>query len=119
MASTLLQAGIGPGDAVSISAAMSIEYAAVFLGALRAGVLVVPLATGSAPSSLARMVADVSTRLVFTDAACIDVVGLLDPGNSSDAVLGIALEGSSVDQTLHAWLMSLGTKPKPVIAGPE
>ena len=69
MASTLLQAGIGPGDAVSIGAAMSIKYAAVFLGALRAGVRVAPLATGLAPSSLARMVADVSARLAFTDAA--------------------------------------------------
>ena len=36
----------------------SVDYAAVFLGALRAGVVVAPLAPGSTPASLARMIDD-------------------------------------------------------------
>ena len=115
VASTLQRDGMVPGDAIAICATMSIEYAAVFLGALRAGVVVAPLAPGSAPSSLARMVADASARLVFTDAACIDVVGSAD---SSGTAPRIALDSSAAGQALHAWLLPPGTKPKPVAVEP-
>ena len=107
-----------PATAIAICATMSIEYAAVFLGALRAGVVVAPLAPGSAPSSLARMVADASARLVFTDAACIDVVGPVDPNSPSGAVPRIALDGSTAGQALNAWLLQPGAKPKPVAVEP-
>ena len=40
----------------------------VFLGALRAGVVVAPLAPGSTPASLARMLADAQARRLFVDA---------------------------------------------------
>ena len=115
VASTLQQAGVSPGDAIAICATMSIEYAAVFLGALRAGVVVAPLAPGSARSSLARMVADASARLVFTDAACIDVVGRSD---SACSVPRIALDGSTAGQALRAWLLPPGTTPEPVTVEP-
>ncbi|OYU44699.1 MAG: 4-coumarate--CoA ligase [Burkholderiales bacterium PBB4] len=115
VASTLQQAGKGPGDAIVICASMSIEYAAVFLGALRAGVVVAPLAPGSAPSSLARMVADAGARLVFTDASCIEVVG---PDGSGGAVPRIALDGSTAGLALHAWLLPPGTTPTPVAVEP-
>ncbi len=118
VAHTLQQAGISPGDAIAICATMSIEYAAVFLGALRAGVLVAPLAPGSAPSSLARMVADASARLVFTDAACIAVVGPADSRNPGDEAPRIALDGSTAGQALNTWLLPTGTRPKPVTVEP-
>ena len=118
VASTLQREGIGAGDSIAICATMSIEYAAVFLGTLRAGLVVAPLAPGSAPSSLARMVADASARLVFTDAASIDVVGLADPNSPSGTVPRIALDGSTAGQALHAWLLPPGTKPKPVAVEP-
>lgn len=41
--------GLAPGDTIAICATASIEYAAVFLGALRAVVAVAPLAPGSTP----------------------------------------------------------------------
>ncbi|HXF17844.1 MAG TPA: AMP-binding protein, partial [Burkholderiales bacterium] len=40
VAATLQRAGLGPGRTIAICAAMSIEYAAVFIGALRAGIAV-------------------------------------------------------------------------------
>lgn len=43
---TLQRDGIGQGDAIAICATTSIEYSTVFLGALRAGVVVVPRAPG-------------------------------------------------------------------------
>lgn len=118
IAGSLQRDGLQPGDAIAICATMSIEYAAVFLGALRAGVVVAPLAPGSAPSSLARMVADASARLVFTDAACIDVVGPADQSNPGGAVPRIALDGSSAGQSLHNWLLPPGTAPRPVAVEP-
>ncbi|MBV8766883.1 MAG: AMP-binding protein, partial [Hyphomicrobiales bacterium] len=52
VAAALQRDGVGAGEAIAISAGTSIEYAAVFLGALRAGVAVSPLAPSSTPASL-------------------------------------------------------------------
>ena len=70
VAIALQQGGVQTGDAIAICANTSVEYAAVFLGALRAGVVVAPLSPGSTAQSLARMVDDAQAKLVFTDAAC-------------------------------------------------
>lgn len=65
----LTSAGVRPGEAIAICAATSIEYATVFLGAVRAGVAVAPLAPSATDDSLARMVSDCSAKLVFVDAS--------------------------------------------------
>ena len=57
VAAALQRDGLGPGAVIAICAANSIEYASVFLGALRAGVAVAPLAPSSTAASLAMMVA--------------------------------------------------------------
>ena len=44
VACALQRDGVRPGEAIAICAASSVDYAAVFLGALRAGVVVAPLA---------------------------------------------------------------------------
>ena len=68
VAAALQRDGAAPGDAIAICAATSIEYVVAFLGALRAGVAVAPLAPGSTPAQLAAMVADAGARQVFLDA---------------------------------------------------
>ena len=68
VAGALAAHGLTQGDAIAICAASSVDYACVFLGALRAGVVVAPLAPSSTAQSLGRMVADAQARLVFTDA---------------------------------------------------
>jgi acyl-CoA synthetase (AMP-forming)/AMP-acid ligase II len=75
VASALQRAGLNAHDSIAICASSSIAYAAVFLGALRAGVVVAPLAPSSTASSLARMVQDAGARIVFTDASCATLVG--------------------------------------------
>ena len=55
VAAALQRDGLGIGDTLAICAASSVAYAVVFLGALRAGVAVAPLAPGSTPASLRRM----------------------------------------------------------------
>src|SRR6476659_7764703 len=68
VAASLQRDGLQPRDAIAICAGTSIEYAALFLGALRAGVAVAPLAPSSTADSLAVMIADCGARLLFTDA---------------------------------------------------
>ena len=99
----LVRTGVRPGEAIAICAATSIEYAVVFLGAVRAGVAVAPLAPSSGEESLARMVADCGAKLVFVDATTAQAVtkgGALAPqialdGAAFTAFLGA--EGASFD----------------------
>ena len=69
VAAALQRDGLQVGDVLAICAATSIEYALVFLGGLRAGVAVAPLAPSSTAESLIGMVADAGARLFFVDAA--------------------------------------------------
>jgi acyl-CoA synthetase (AMP-forming)/AMP-acid ligase II len=115
IACALQRDGLVSGDAIAICASASVEYAALFLGALRAGVVVAPLAPGSTPQSLAGMLADSSARLVFMDAASAATVG--------DAGLGqvprVSLDESSVGQPWSAWLAPKGARPQPVAIEPS
>ncbi|HSN34124.1 MAG TPA: AMP-binding protein, partial [Ideonella sp.] len=58
VAAALQRDGARPGDVVAICAAASPRYAALFLGALRAGVVVAPLAPSVTPAQFAAMVGD-------------------------------------------------------------
>ncbi|MBL8361741.1 MAG: acyl--CoA ligase [Rubrivivax sp.] len=101
--------GLGPGDAVAICAPTSVAYAVVFLGALRAGLSVAPLAPGSTAASLQRMAADADARLLYT-AEGIDLGG--------GGPTRIALDGSSAGRPLADWLGGAGA-PEPVAIAPE
>ena len=113
-ACALQREGLKPGDSIAICASMSIAYAAVFLGALRAGVVVAPLAQGSTAASLARMIQDAGAKLLFTDAA---VAASLEPAHAS-AVPRITLDQSSAGSPLADWLSEPGAEPVPVLIAP-
>lgn len=110
VAATLQRDGLKAGDAIAICATMTAPYAAVFLGALRAGVVVAPLAPGSTPASLARMQQDADARLLFVDASTADAIGPADPGGPRRIRL---------DADLDTWLMPPGSKPAPVTPEPS
>src|SRR5512147_616987 len=59
VAATLQREGLAPGACVAICASTSLDYACVFLGALRAGVAVAPVAPTSPPDSIPTRAADV------------------------------------------------------------
>ena len=105
IAARLQREGLGRGTAIAICAAPSLEYAAVFLGALRAGVAVAPLAPSSTPESLAAMAGDADARLFFADA---EVVALLAPVRSTIAAPFVTLDGSTSANPFADWL---GTEP--------
>jgi len=115
IAATLQKGGLQPGDAIAICASSSVNYAAVFLGALRAGVAVAPLAPGSTPASLARMIEDADARVLFTDASATEVVGPAKEGG----IPRVALDGSAAGQSLESWLAPVGAQPSAVDTQPS
>ena len=78
VAAALQREGLAPRDAIAICATTSIEYAAVYMGALRAGVVVAPLAPSCTAEELAGMAAD----------AGVPTVGESLPGYSSRGWFG-------------------------------
>ena len=108
--------GMQPRDAIAICASTSIAYAAVFLGALRAGVAVAPLAPSSSPESLATMAADADARLLFVDKTVADAIA---PVRASIRATLIALDDSDVARAFGDWLTTPGATPAPVEIRPD
>ncbi|MDR6535677.1 acyl-CoA synthetase (AMP-forming)/AMP-acid ligase II [Variovorax soli] len=114
VAASLQRDSLRAGDAIAICAASSVNYAALFLGALRAGVAVAPLAPGSTPASLARMIEDAEARMLFLDAAAAEAIGPPADG----AIPRVALDGSRAGLALEAWLAPAGSQPAAVAPQP-
>lgn len=92
VAAALQRDGGAQGQAVAIVGSVSIAYAVVFLGALRAGMVPAPIAPSATAEQIAAMVADSGASHLFDDAA---------------------LAG------LEAWMAPPGTQPAPVAIAPQ
>ncbi|UJJ31339.1 class I adenylate-forming enzyme family protein [Halopseudomonas maritima] len=116
VAAALQRDGLQASDAIAICAANSINYAVLFVGALRAGVTVAPLAPSSTPESLLGMLADSAAKLFFADVSTL---------NAIDAIrerLGmplLSLDNSGAERHYNDWLAADGAKPSPVDITPE
>ena len=109
VAASLQRDGVQSGDVISICAASCVEYGAIFLGALRTGVAVAPLAPSSTPAALATMLGDCGAKLLFLD-----------------DTIAAALEGQALPATLRRvpismgdWLAPQDAKPRPVQIDPS
>ncbi len=69
LAARLIETGLERGQAVAILGTSSVEYALVFLAAVRAGGVAAPLTTSATPEQLAGMARDSGARHLFIDAA--------------------------------------------------
>ena len=96
IAASLQRDGVLPGQAISICASSSIAYGATFLGGLRAGVAVAPLAPSSTPESLAVMLADCGAKRFFRGASATAfgrsffTIGEFAGPGSAPAIFGVA-----------------------------
>jgi long-chain acyl-CoA synthetase len=115
VACALQRDGVQPQESILICAYTSIEYAVVFLGALRAGVVVAPLAPSCTAEELAGMAEDAGAKLFFLDAA---VAKTLEPVAAKIAGRRIALDESPAGGSLAAWLAPAGSQPRPVEVKP-
>ncbi|HEX2545614.1 MAG TPA: class I adenylate-forming enzyme family protein [Ramlibacter sp.] len=106
VAAKLQAMGLQPRQAIAICGANSIPYAVLFLGGLRAGLVVAPLPGGATADQLAGMVRDSDARLFFTDASV--------PDFATD-VPRIRMDGDG----LPSWLADAPQEPQPVDIQPE
>ncbi len=110
VAAALQRDGVLPGEVIAICAGTSPTYAVTYLGALRAGVVVAPLAPGATAESLAGMLHDAGARLFFTDGSVAETLG-----SHAASVPRIALDASAVGRPWTSWL---GPAPARVQAVP-
>ena len=115
VAAALQRDGVVPGDSIAVAATSSIEVAAVYLGAVRAGAAVAPLQPQVSPDSLAAMIEDTGARHLFVDTAA---ARRLDAAARPPAAARIALDGGSAGQPFADWLAPPGLAPRPVDVDP-
>ncbi|MDO9486827.1 MAG: class I adenylate-forming enzyme family protein, partial [Sphingomonadaceae bacterium] len=110
IAASLQRDGVAPQQSIAICASTSIDYAALFLGALRAGVAVAPIAPSSTPEQIVGMVADSGAKRFFLDA---EVEAALRGVPHDVSVPRTAFEA------FDAWLEPDGAVPAPVAIQPD
>ena len=111
VAATLQHHGLKPGDVVAVCASTSIDYVALFFGALRAGVALAPLAPSATPAQLADMARDADARFVFVDAST-DALRVAWPTGATRVLMS---DGGSIED----WLLPPGAEPRPVVIDPD
>jgi long-chain acyl-CoA synthetase len=116
IAASLQRDGLRSGDVIAICALSRVEYGAVFLGALRAGIAVAPLAPSSTPESLLGMLEDCGARKLFLDES---VAKTLTQTSVPEHVQLIGFDGAEFAQPFQQWLAAAGSKPAPVTIEPN
>ncbi|CAN1548650.1 CaiC Acyl-CoA synthetases (AMP-forming)/AMP-acid ligases II [Caulobacteraceae bacterium] len=114
IAAGLQRDGVAQTQAVSVCATTSIEYAALFLGGLRAGAAVAPIAPSSTPEQIVAMVNDSGANLFFLDKG---VAAEMGEALKDVKTRQIALDGSDVGQAFADWLPPVGATPSSVEIG--
>ncbi|MBG6074148.1 MULTISPECIES: class I adenylate-forming enzyme family protein [unclassified Polaromonas] len=114
IAAALQRDGVRPGQSIAICAHSSVHYAALFLGALRAGIVVAPLAPSASQESLAAMLQDAGAQWLFLDSAAHDMV----PPDLA-ATRCVRLDGAPAGIRFEDWLAAEGVQPQPVDLLPE
>jgi long-chain acyl-CoA synthetase len=114
VAAALQRDGVCARETIAICAVSSLEYVATFLGALRAGVVVAPLAPSATAKSLADMARDCEARLLFLDATTQAAVSQVEA-----RVARIALDDQAEGAGFQDWLAPPGAAPAPVAVEPD
>jgi long-chain acyl-CoA synthetase len=126
VAAALQHHGLQPGQAVALCAGTSLRYAAVFLGALRAGAVVVPLPASAAPAALWAMLQDASVQQLFVDGDTAQHLAAARPTSVQrppTTPLMVRLDqrqdGAEAVMPFAAWLGATAAPPQPVDLTPE
>ncbi|MET0272802.1 MAG: class I adenylate-forming enzyme family protein [Phenylobacterium sp.] len=116
IAAALQREGVGQAEVAAICATSSVEYGATFLGILRAGAVVAPLAPSSTPESLIVQLNDSGAKVFVLDAQLAQhMAGVLDQVTAQR----VALDGSDAGVPFEQWLAPQGAKPVLHEVGPD
>jgi long-chain acyl-CoA synthetase len=115
VAAALQRDEVRPHDVVAICASTTIDYVAIFLGSLRAGVAVAPLAMSSGPRTLTAMMTDAGARKLFLDREVAGAVASLD----GPAVAPIVVIDDPGPTGLQRWMVQAGSVPTRVLPQPD
>jgi long-chain acyl-CoA synthetase len=116
IAASLQRDGLKAKDAIAICASTSVEYLAVFLAALRAGIAVAPLAPSSTPETIATMISDSSSQIFFLDQGVAEELTKVE---GSIRARRISLDDSAAGEPYSKWLAAEGAKPAHVDIDPQ
>ena len=116
IAAQLQQEHVGPGGVVSICAATSNPYIAVFLGVLKTGAAVSPISPSATPEQLLRMLEDSGASHLFTDETGSHAV---DPVAKQITAQRVALDGQAVGEGFETWLSTAAARREPVAIRPD
>jgi len=117
IAASLQRDGITPKQVIAICSATSAEYIAVFLGALRAGITVAPLAPSATPEQLMAMLSDANAQKFFVDGATFDA--LVAAGIEIRNVVALSTLDIFRHQSLKNWIVGESVKPIAVMIEPD
>lgn len=113
VAASLQRDGLVAGDSVVLCGAMTPWLAVIFLGALRAGLVVAPLAYSVTAATFAAMLQDANPRRLFVDEIGF---GLVPEPYRADCV---AIDSVAACRPLEAWLEPCGAQPRSIELAPE
>lgn len=120
--------GLGPGDRVALHLVNGLDFVVSYFGALRAGIVAVPLATTYAPAELERALGECGAKVLLTGAAdAVDptavpsVERIVVAGPELDAALGahggpeVVAGASGEDLAVIAYTSGTGGAPRGVM----
>ena len=115
VATALQRDGLVPGDVIAVCASSSIPYVAIFLGALRAGVVVAPLAPSATADHLSAMLANSQAKLLFRDA---EITAQWPASDQTGHCIAMD-DAPEAGKAFSGWLAPEGSTPKPVDPNPD
>ena len=117
IAAALQRDGLGAGERIAVCGGSSVEYVALYLGTLRAGGAVAPLAPSSTAAQLVSMAVDADARRFFIDGDA--AAALAAAGVSVPADLPVTrLDGHDGRAALAPWLPDGDAQPLPLAIDP-
>lgn len=116
VAAALQHHGVRPCETIAICAAASIDYAALFLGALRAGAAVAPLPQSATVRNLEAMMLDARARILFFDEEGAGAANAWDAAAGACPAVAIDDPGRS---GLRHWLEQAPSAPSHVEVKPD
>ncbi len=115
VATALQRDGLVPGDVIAVCASSAIPYVATFLGALRAGVVVAPLAPSATADHLSAMLANSQAKLLFRDA---EIAAQWPAADQTGHCIALD-DAPAAGKAFSDWLAPEGSTPKPVAPDPD